>query len=161
QRLMADNPDLKVFKQRILGKDYFVMDQWQLEELAKVVDRCKVKVVTHGLPPETLRKFFVEPVPSVEQAVADSLAEYGPGARIAVIPRGRYGRPYVANPHLVGSPPQGFPAPARRASLTRPEAMPCQRGATPLTTRDIALRESQYKFTEIQAAEGGSCAGRS
>ena len=35
--------------ERILGKDYFVMDQWQLEELAKVVERCKVKVVTDGL----------------------------------------------------------------------------------------------------------------
>jgi hypothetical protein len=31
--LASDEP--KVFKQRILGKDYFVMDQWQLEELAK------------------------------------------------------------------------------------------------------------------------------
>src|SRR5207249_3205312 len=30
QRLLADNPDLKLFKQRILAKDYFVMDQWQL-----------------------------------------------------------------------------------------------------------------------------------
>ena len=35
--------------QRILGKDYFVMDQWQLEEFAKVVKRCKVKVVSDGI----------------------------------------------------------------------------------------------------------------
>jgi nickel-dependent lactate racemase len=96
QRLMAENPDLRTFKERILGKDYFVMDQWQLEELAKVVERCKVKVVSHGLPPETLRRCYVEPVPTVEQAVADSLAEYGPSARIAVIPKGPYVLPYVA-----------------------------------------------------------------
>jgi nickel-dependent lactate racemase len=96
QGLMADNPDLRVFKQRILGKDYFVMDQWQLEELAKVVERCKVKVVSHGLPPQTLRRCHVEPVPTVEQAVADCLAEYGPRARIAVIPKGPYVLPYVA-----------------------------------------------------------------
>src|SRR5438552_2466785 len=51
QRVMAENPDLQKFKQRILGGDYFVMDQWQLEELAKVVARCKVKVVSGGLPP--------------------------------------------------------------------------------------------------------------
>ena len=31
------------------------MDQWQLEEFVKVVKRCKVKVVTHGLTAETLR----------------------------------------------------------------------------------------------------------
>jgi nickel-dependent lactate racemase len=96
QRLMAENQDLKLFKRRILGKDYFVMDQWQLEELAKVVERCRVKVVSDGLPPETLRRCFVEPAPSVEQAVADCLAEYGPGARIAVIPKGPYVLPYVA-----------------------------------------------------------------
>lgn len=94
QHLMADNPDLKVFKQRILGKDYFVMDQWQLEELAKVVERCKVKVVSDGLPPETLRRCYVEPAPTVEQAVADCLAEYGPRARVAVIPKGPYVLPF-------------------------------------------------------------------
>jgi nickel-dependent lactate racemase len=95
QRLVADNPDLKVFKQRIMGKDYFVMDQWQLEELAKVRERCRVKVVTKGLPPETLRQCHVEPAMSVEQAVAESLAEYGPQARVAVIPKGPYVLPYV------------------------------------------------------------------
>jgi nickel-dependent lactate racemase len=96
QQIMIDNPDLKTFKQRILGKDYFVMDQWQLEELAKVVERCKVKVVSDGLPAETLRRCYVEPAPSVEQAVADSLREYGPAARVAVIPKGPYVLPYVA-----------------------------------------------------------------
>ena len=96
QQIMKDNPDLKTFKQRILGKDYFVMDQWQLEELAKVIERCKVKVVSDGVPAETLRRCYVEPVASVEQAVADSLREYGPSARVAVIPKGPYVLPYVA-----------------------------------------------------------------
>jgi hypothetical protein len=81
--------------QRILGKDYFVMDQWQLEEMAKVVRRCKVKVVSDGLPAATLRQCNVEPAASVEAAVADSLAEYGPKARVAVIPKGPYVLPYV------------------------------------------------------------------
>ena len=93
--LMKDNPDLKVFIKRILETDYFVMDQWQLEELAKVVKHCKVKVVTDGIPAETLRQCFVEPAPSVEQAVADSLKEYGPNAKLAVIPKGPYVLPYV------------------------------------------------------------------
>src|SRR5256885_2594533 len=73
QRVMAENPDLRAFRQRILGSDYFVMDQWQLEELAKVVARCRVKVVSHGLPPDVLRRCYVQPAPTVEQAVADSL----------------------------------------------------------------------------------------
>jgi nickel-dependent lactate racemase len=96
QRLLADNPDLKIFKQRILGKDYFVMDQWQLEELAKVIERCKVKVVSDGLPEDTLRRCHANPAASVETAVADCLTEYGSDARIAVIPKGPYVLPYVA-----------------------------------------------------------------
>jgi nickel-dependent lactate racemase len=96
QCLIKENPDLKTFKQRIMGKDYFIMDQWQLEELAKVVERCKVKVVSDGLPPETIRQCHAQPAPNVEQAIADSLLEYGPGARVAVIPKGPYVLPYVA-----------------------------------------------------------------
>jgi nickel-dependent lactate racemase len=96
QRVMAENPDLKVFKQRILGKDYFVMDQWQLEELAKVRERCKVKVVSDGLSADALRRCHVEPAPTVERAVADALAEYGPAARVAVIPKGPYVLPYIS-----------------------------------------------------------------
>jgi nickel-dependent lactate racemase len=96
QSLIADNPDINLFKQRLLGKDYFVMDQWQLEKFAKVVERCRVMVVTDGVSAETLRRCCVEPASSVESAVANCLAEYGSQARIAVIPKGPYVLPYVA-----------------------------------------------------------------
>jgi len=95
QALLADNPNLDVFIERILGKDYFVMDQWQLEEFVKVFKRCKIKVVTHGLSAATLQKCHVEHASTVEKAVADSLTEYGPKARVAVIPKGPYVLPYV------------------------------------------------------------------
>ncbi len=96
QHLMQDNPDLATFKKRILGKDYFVMDQWQLEELAKVRERCHVTVVTEGLAADTLRgRCHVDHAASVEQAIADCLREYGSAARIAVIPKGPYVLPFV------------------------------------------------------------------
>lgn len=72
------------------------MDEWQLVMLAKVLDCCKVKVVSDGLPAETLRKCLVEPAATVEQAVAASLAEYGPTAKVGVIPKGPYVLPFVA-----------------------------------------------------------------
>jgi hypothetical protein len=71
------------------------MDEWQLVMMKKVVSRCRVKVVTGGLPADVLRRCRVEPAASVEQAVLESLAEYGPGARLAVIPKGPYVLPYV------------------------------------------------------------------
>lgn len=90
QQVLSENPDLKAFKKRILETDYFVMDQWQLEEFAKVIEKCKVKVFSTGLDHSILSKCHVTPITSVEQAVADSLEEYGPSASIAVIPKGPY-----------------------------------------------------------------------
>ena len=90
QQIFKENTSLESFRQRILGKDYFVMDQWQLEELAKVCRKAKVKIVSGGLSAETLNQLFVQSAPTIEQAVADSLAEYGSSAQIAVIPKGPY-----------------------------------------------------------------------
>ncbi len=97
ESLFEENPSLEGFVERILGKDYFVLDQWQLEELAKVRRKAKVKVVSHGLPASTLNRLFVQSAPSVEAAVADSLVEYGPAAKIAVIPKGPYVLAQVAS----------------------------------------------------------------
>lgn len=90
QQLFRENASLESFVERIQGGDYYVVDQWQLEELAKVRRKARVKVVTDGLPAATLNSLFVESAPSVESAVADSLADYGPDARIVVIPKGPY-----------------------------------------------------------------------
>ncbi len=97
QSIFREITSLEVFVERILGKDYFVMDQWQVEELAKVRRKVKVKVVSDGLAPDVLSRLFVEPAASVESALAASLEEYGADARVAVIPKG----PYVL-PVLVG-----------------------------------------------------------
>jgi len=90
ERLFTENPSLEVFVERILGKDYFVMDQWQLEELAKVARKAEVRIVSDGLPAATIDKLFVRSAASVEQAVAESLAAHGPKATMAVIPKGPY-----------------------------------------------------------------------
>jgi lactate racemase len=90
QQLFQENATLDGFMHRITHEGYFVMDQWQLEELAKVRRKAKVKVVSDGLPPEVLNSLFVEWAPTIELAVAESLVEYGPEAKIAVIPKGPY-----------------------------------------------------------------------
>jgi hypothetical protein len=56
----------------------------------KVLATCKVKVVSAGLSAELLRGCNVEPVDSVETAIEQSLADYGPNATLAVIPKGPY-----------------------------------------------------------------------
>jgi nickel-dependent lactate racemase len=95
QRLLADNPDLKLFKESIQGKDCLVVDQWELEEQAMVMERCRVKVVSDGVPAETLRRCHVEPASTVEEAVEKCLADYGPNAKVGVVPKGPYVVPYI------------------------------------------------------------------
>ncbi len=90
ESLFAEHANLDVFIERILGQEYFVLDQWQLEELAKVRRKARVKIVTDGLPAERINQLFVESAASVEAAVAESLEEYGPQATLAVIPKGPY-----------------------------------------------------------------------
>jgi nickel-dependent lactate racemase len=96
QSLFQENPSLDVFMERILGRDYFMLDQWQLEELAKVRRKARVKIISDGLPSSVLAKCFVEPAANVESALAEALAEYGPSAQVAVIPKGPYVLPTLA-----------------------------------------------------------------
>ncbi len=90
QSLFEEHASLEAFFEAIHNETYFVVDQWQLEKMARVCRTAKVKVVTDGLPAETLNRLFVESAPTVEAAVSDSLAEYGEDATIAVIPKGPY-----------------------------------------------------------------------
>ncbi len=97
QTIFHDNDSPATFMKRILGKDYFVLDQWQVEELAKVLRKVKVRIVSDGVPAEVLAGCYVEPARTVEAAVAEALGEQGADSRIAVIPKGPYVLPFLTN----------------------------------------------------------------
>ncbi len=83
-------PKIEQFTDAIFKDEFFVLNQWQMEELAKALRKSKVKFYTDALSPEILKKFYVEPIASVEQGIAEALAEYGPETTIAVLPEGPY-----------------------------------------------------------------------
>lgn len=89
-QLFHEHRNLDAFMQCIARDDYFVMDQWQLEELAKVRRKAEVTMVSDGLPADVLETLFVKAAASVEDAVREALQRHGPAARIAVIPKGPY-----------------------------------------------------------------------
>ena len=95
-RAMLDHYEAQGGYDRPAETDTCEMDEWQLVMLKKVLQHCRVKVVSSGLPADGLRRCRVEPAASVEQAVSESLAEYGPRATVAVIPKGPYVLPVVA-----------------------------------------------------------------
>ena len=90
QGLFKRFPSAAAFMEHIAGKEAETIDQWQLELLAGVLRKAKVKLVSDGLDAAVINGLFVESAPSVEVAVADCLREYGDAATIAVIPEGPY-----------------------------------------------------------------------
>ncbi len=95
RRILDEHDSLEQFMEHIRSPDYFVRDQWQLQKLAHVTRKAKVKVFTTGIDSSTLRGCFVEPVTDINGAIADTLAEYGKDAVCAVIPQGPYVLPKV------------------------------------------------------------------
>ncbi|MEO1998742.1 MAG: nickel-dependent lactate racemase [Planctomycetaceae bacterium] len=97
EQLFQEHRSLDDFMNCIQSPEYFVMDQWQLEEMAKVRRKARVVYVSDGMPDEILNSLFVETASTVEAAVSDALQRYGSDARVAVVPKGPYVLPVVAS----------------------------------------------------------------
>ncbi len=93
--LIASEDDLDSFLHRICNTDYFKIDQWELEELAKarkkadiyLYSHCVLKC-SHSIPPGTLKL-----VDTVSEAIEQGFNRYGKEASITVIPEGPYVMP--------------------------------------------------------------------
>ena len=88
--LLLNTTSVETFAQRLEDPDFFVIDQWQLQELCKVMRKANVMMFSEGIQDEERERVLVEMVPSVEGAIARVLDERGADARIAVIPKGPY-----------------------------------------------------------------------
>lgn len=91
----SGGPD--AFEHRLGDDRFFAIDQWMVQHLCQALRRARVYLYSDGLPVQTQRALFVEPVASPEEGVARALARVSPAgrARIAVIPQG----PYVLATH--------------------------------------------------------------
>lgn len=88
--LLQETRDPAGFLARLQDPDFFVVDQWQLQELCKVLLKARVVLISEGIPPEFRGRLLVEEAKSVEAAVKNAVAEYGPNARLVAIPKGPY-----------------------------------------------------------------------
>jgi lactate racemase len=73
---------------------FALYDQWQAQSQALVQRKADVFLFS-SLDPATVRAAMIEPVASVEGALALLLGRYGPEARIAVLPEGPQTVPYL------------------------------------------------------------------
>ena len=83
----------------IAARERTVPDQWQVQVLARVLEKARVGLYTTGLPPEDVRAAHLVPVPDVSAFVADAIADYGATlgrpATVCVLPEGPQTIAYV------------------------------------------------------------------
>jgi len=96
-RLVLEYPDLRKFEARVAEPGFFVIDQWQLLQMAKVARHAELMLYTDGLPASLLARLPVRAVDSVEDGIRLALARHGQDASILVMPQGPYVLPRVAN----------------------------------------------------------------
>jgi len=73
---------------------FSMQDQWDAQIQAQICHRAKLHIYSEGLTNEEIRQVFGIPCNDVENTVTELLKEYGPGARIAVLPAGALVIPY-------------------------------------------------------------------
>ena len=88
--LIFKTDDLTAFVHGLYNPANFVIDQWQLEELAKVARKADIYFYTDGIPYHQRAKLFVHPLKSAQEGIEELLTRYGENAQIAVIPEGPY-----------------------------------------------------------------------
>jgi len=146
------------FVKAITSEERSFVDQWQLEELAKVLRRGKVKVVSGGISPEVLQKFFDVPCASVEEAVAEAFAEYGADASIAVIPNGpcvlataKHKEPELKKPEVKESeskktePKKAEPKKIVESEVEEADTKTPKKAAVKKTTKKAVVKKTETK----------------
>ena len=88
--LLFKTDDLTAFVKGLYNPANFVIDQWQLEELAKVARKADILFYTDGIPYQHRSKLFVQPLNNPQEGIEEILTRYGEEAQIAVIPEGPY-----------------------------------------------------------------------
>lgn len=88
--LLFKTDDLTAFVAGLYNPANFVIDQWQLEELAKVARKADIYFYTESIPYQQRSKLFVYPLKKPQDGIEDILKRYGNDAQIAAIPEGPY-----------------------------------------------------------------------
>ncbi len=76
------------FIKKLMKKEFFMPDQWCAQETYQVMLKNEVWVYTHGIDPQTLRRFHFTPVADLNSAIEELLQRFGQDARWAIVPDG-------------------------------------------------------------------------
>ncbi len=88
--LVLNTDDILNFVEKLYHPDFFVVDQWMLEEMAKVVRKAKIYCYCDGVEDNILKQLSLEPISSPEQGIQLALERQGADAKLLAIPEGPY-----------------------------------------------------------------------
>lgn len=89
----ADSP--RALLDSIAAREKTVPDQWQVQVLARVLERAAVHVRTGFLRDDDLRSAHLLPCADIRETVDAALGAAGPDARVCVLPEGPLTLPFV------------------------------------------------------------------
>lgn len=96
--LVLGTRDLDEFVEGLYKPESFVIDQWQLEEMAKVERKAQVYFYSTGIPEEQLKQMSVKPLENIDEGIRLAMEKHGKKAKIVVVPEGPYVLPVVESP---------------------------------------------------------------
>ena len=88
--LLFKTDDLTAFVEGLYNPANFVIDQWQLEELAKVARKADIYFYSDGIPFHQRTKLFVHALKNPQEGIEQIFHQYGEDIQIAAIPEGPY-----------------------------------------------------------------------
>ena len=107
-QLLEETESPAAFEKRLGDPGFFRIDQWQLQELCKVLARARVLLYSEGVDARGPRlRGLVEAADSVEAGIRTARLRHGEEAPMAVVPRG----PYVLPRSRRSRPAARSPAP--------------------------------------------------
>lgn len=95
RRILMSAPSPQELLADIESRRSAIADQWQAQVLAKVLIKARVIMRTDHLGAAELSKAHLESTDHLADTIETLLAEYGPDARICVLPTGPQTIPYV------------------------------------------------------------------
>ena len=97
RQMLKENPNAARYLERIRNTPVIV-DQWQMEKLALVMEKANVLFYVPGLDAEYYPTLWGPAYASMQAALDALFRELKPGAKVAVIPEGPYVLAKVAEP---------------------------------------------------------------
>ncbi|MFH1572086.1 MAG: nickel-dependent lactate racemase [Gemmatimonadota bacterium] len=88
-QLLLETASPEAFMGRLADPDFFVIDQWQLQELCKVLRKARVGLFSEGVA-RYGDQLLVEQVPSIEAGLAAAVSRCVGAPTVAAVPRGPY-----------------------------------------------------------------------